>query len=152
MDIDAFLRDIWLECCGHMSAFAVDGQGYASSNAGELGMKSMHTTKLAKVLYPGQKLTYEYDFGTTTALQLTVVSEHLRNSKKKNIDVQARNDPPTLLCEKCGKPAKKVCSICIMELETGCYCAKCARGHECGEEMFLPIVNSPRLGMCAYEG
>jgi hypothetical protein len=25
-DLDAFLRETWLECCGHMSAFQIGGQ------------------------------------------------------------------------------------------------------------------------------
>jgi len=29
---------------------------------------------------------------------------------------------------------------------------KCARSHECDHEMFLPVVNSPRAGVCAYSG
>lgn len=33
-DLDDFLRDIWLECCGHLSAFTVEGERY-SSDAGE---------------------------------------------------------------------------------------------------------------------
>lgn len=151
-DLDAFLRDIWLECCGHLSAFSIDGQEYASSAAGEMGMKSMRAAKLANVLHPGQKLGYEYDFGTTTALLLTVVSEHVGVGKPKTIDVQARNEPPTTVCQTCGKPATKVCSICIIEQDSGFCCAKCAKGHECGEDMFLPVVNSPRMGMCGYEG
>ena len=27
-DLDSFLRDIWLECCGHLSAFNIYGTNY----------------------------------------------------------------------------------------------------------------------------
>ncbi|MBK5247471.1 MAG: hypothetical protein JJE49_09435 [Peptostreptococcaceae bacterium] len=27
-DADQFLRDIWLECCGHLSAFDIRGESY----------------------------------------------------------------------------------------------------------------------------
>ena len=27
-DLDSFLRDIWLECCGHLSAFEIYGTSY----------------------------------------------------------------------------------------------------------------------------
>lgn len=27
-DLDMFLRDIWLECCGHLSAFNIEGVSY----------------------------------------------------------------------------------------------------------------------------
>jgi len=29
-DLDSFLRDIWLECCGHLSAFRIEGKEYLS--------------------------------------------------------------------------------------------------------------------------
>jgi hypothetical protein len=29
--LDAFLRNIWLECCGHLSCFTIDGQRYSVS-------------------------------------------------------------------------------------------------------------------------
>jgi hypothetical protein len=28
----------------------------------------------------------------------------------------------------------------------------CAAKHECGEEMLLPVLNSPRAGVCGYCG
>jgi hypothetical protein len=28
----------------------------------------------------------------------------------------------------------------------------CAQTHEFGEDVFLPVVNSPRTGVCAYAG
>lgn len=34
----------------------------------------------------------------------------------------------------------------------GRLCDTCAESYECGEEMLLPVVNSPRVGMCAYDG
>lgn len=32
-DLDQFLREIWLECCGHLSAFKIGKQHYSSSQA-----------------------------------------------------------------------------------------------------------------------
>jgi hypothetical protein len=32
------------------------------------------------------------------------------------------------------------------------FCAKCSEEHEDGEEMMLPVVNSPRMGECGYDG
>src|SRR6266581_8373903 len=29
-DLDGFLRDIWLECCGHLSEFTIGGTSYSS--------------------------------------------------------------------------------------------------------------------------
>ncbi|MBI4318676.1 MAG: hypothetical protein HY675_09315 [Chloroflexi bacterium] len=148
--LDSFLRDTWLECCGHMSAFEIDGQTYFSSAAREMEGRSMNF-EIGRVLRPGSKAFYEYDFGTTTELALSVAAERVGLSDRKSIQVLARNDPPEIICQSCGKPATQVCAQCIYEGE-GWLCDECAGQHACGEEMLLPVVNSPRVGMCAYEG
>jgi hypothetical protein len=116
----------------------------------DIGEKSMRV-RLDKVLSPGQTCFYEYDFGTTTDLRLKVVSERQAATKGNAIQALARNVPPVILCEECGKPATEVCSQCIFD-DKGWLCDDCAMEHECGEEMLLPVVNSPRVGMCAYTG
>jgi|SRR6266571_684675 hypothetical protein len=153
--LDRFLRDTWLECCGHLSAFEIGGVRYASDVGMNVdwdtgGDKSMRV-HLDKVLSPGQTCYYEYDFGTTTELSLKVVSEREAEAKGKAIQVLARNDPPVILCEVCGKPATRVCAQCIYD-DKGWLCDVCVQDHECGEEMTLPVVNSPRVGMCGYTG
>lgn len=156
MNLDNFLRQTWLECCGHLSAFRIGNVSYSSDaemisdSFWDSGDKSM-SVKLDKVLSPGVKFSHEYDFGTTTELILRVISEQEGAVKGKLIQVLARNEPPMIACQSCGKPATQVCSQCIFEGE-GCLCDECAEGHECGEEMFLPVVNSPRVGMCGYTG
>src|SRR5664279_5670179 len=70
--LDRFLRDIWLECCGHMSGFTISGNRYSSFAEAEYGEKRM-TTRLDRVLEPGLKFSYEYDYGSTTELRLKVV-------------------------------------------------------------------------------
>lgn len=152
--LDQFLRNTWLECCGHLSAFEIEGVRYAI-DAGmyddwDMGEKSMQV-RLDKVLSAGQTCSYEYDYGTTTELKLKVISERQVVAKGKALQVLARNTPPAILCEVCGKPATEVCSQCIFD-DKGWLCGDCAEEHECGEEMLLPVVNSPRVGMCAYTG
>jgi hypothetical protein len=152
--LDQFLRNTWLECCGHLSAFEIAGVRYAV-DAGMyddfgMGEKSMRVG-LDKVLSPGQTCSYEYDYGTTTELKLKVISERQVAAKGNAIQVLARNVPPLIMCEGCGKPATEVCSQCIFD-GRGWLCDDCAVEHECGEEMLLPVVNSPRVGMCAYTG
>jgi len=67
------------------------------------------------------------------------------------IDIEkSLNNLPEFKCW-CGKVTKEICSQCIWE-ETGLLCSECAKKHECGEEMLLPVVNSPRMGMCGYTG
>lgn len=110
-DLDNFLRNIWVECCGHLSAFTIDNIRYSS--------------------YPLK----EYD----------------ERSMKEKVKLLARNEPPPIKCEICGKTATYVCSQCRYEGK-GWLCDECASKHECGEEMLLPVVNSPRVGMCGYTG
>ncbi|MGD9101357.1 MAG: hypothetical protein PVF45_12830, partial [Anaerolineae bacterium] len=91
----------------------------------------------------------EYDFGTTTYLDLRVVAERQgAASAGQPVQIMARNNPPDYRCKDCGEPATLICVYCDYPL----LCDKCAETHECGEDGFLPVVNSPRMGMCGYTG
>lgn len=147
--LDRFLRDTWLECCGHMSAFEIEGARY-SVEPMDLDDGDMNV-KLKDVLPPGRKFYHAYDFGSTTHLTLKVVAERESETTSKKIKVLARNDPPVIPCSRCGAPAVEVCAECIYSGE-GWLCEKCAGEHECGDEMCLPVVNSPRVGVCGYTG
>jgi len=169
--LDQFLRDIWLECCDHLSQFVIHGIRYVNETGEDLfGFFSNETDmniSLAEVLEPGAIFYHEYDFGNTTELALRVLSiDHLDRGIKNAINkvkkddesldyegiyVLARNEPPLIKCKKCGATATLVCVNCFYSGE-GWFCQKCAVEHECGEEMFLPVVNSPRVGRCAYTG
>jgi hypothetical protein len=151
--LDHFLRDIWLECCGHLSMFNIAGEAYDVdpepdpwSGRKPKGMSA----KLGDVLAPSIKFSHEYDFGSTTELALKVVAE--RQGARKSVEVLARNDPPMIPCAKCGKPATLVCSQCVYEGPQAWLCEEHAADHECGEDYFLPVVNSPRVGVCGYAG
>lgn len=149
-DLDDFLRDIWLECCGHLSAFEIQGTRYSSSPMTEYDEKSM-SRKLGDILGQGIKFSHEYDFGTTTALVLKVVSEREAKIRGKTIQLLARNEPPSIMCNNCNNLATHICAECIYSGE-GWLCDKCAHEHDCGEDMLLSVVNSPRVGMCGYTG
>ena len=151
--LDHFLRDTWLECCGHLSAFTIGGVRYSVDAAiyeWDMGSKNMQVP-LDQVLHPGQTCSYEYDFGSTTELTLKVISEREVPAKKKAIEILARNNLPLVSCDVCGKPATTTCTQCIYE-DKGWLCDACAKDHECGEEMLWPMVNSPRAGVCGYTG
>jgi hypothetical protein len=148
--LDEFLRDIWLECCGHLSQFEIDGQSFSSSPDKSFGDRSMNI-KLENVLGVGMQLKYEYDFGSTTALKLKVVSEFYGKKRGKKVKLLAQNQQPNIKCSYCGEPATNVCCQCIYD-DNGWVCDNCIDKHECGEEMLLPVVNSPRVGVCAYSG
>ena len=149
-DLDQFLRDIWLECCGHLSAFTIGSRQYVSQAAREMNARTMNFS-LGKALGPGAEFFHEYDFGSTTYLKLKVVAEREAEVRGEKVQVLARNDPPEYLCASCGKPAKHVCAECVWDGK-GLLCDKCAGKHKCGEEMLLPLVNSPRAGVCGYTG
>ena len=148
-DLDDFLRLTWLECCGHLSCFEIAGETFDCESA-EMGNKSMNIS-LGKVIGPKMVFEHTYDFGTSTELSLKVISARQGLAQGKAVRIMARNDPPDIRCDVCGKPAVAVCCQCIDE-GTGFVCEDCAEKHECGEDMLLPVVNSPRMGMCGYTG
>lgn len=147
-DLDKFLRDIWLECCGHLSQFIIDRQVYMPSYAGDLretGGKPMGV-QLGKVLGVKDKFEHEYDFGSTTYLEGQIISER-QGALREKVRILARNRMPEVVCTQCRKSAAWFCADC-QEF----YCSECLADHECGEEMALPVVNSPRMGECGYTG
>jgi len=72
-------------------------------------------------------------------------------SSKGAVRLAARNEPPTWPCDVCGKAATAVCTQCLYEGKGFC-CAGHASSHDCDEDMLLPVVNSPRMGVCGYTG
>ena len=160
--VDQFLRDLWLECCGHLSAFTIGNTRYELDTGmvdamwkdffgPSLPTKSMKV-RLDSVLKPGLQFRHEYDFGTTTTLTLKVVAEQEIPGRSKDLYILARNNPLNIPCHKCKKPATHVCSQCIYDGPQAWLCEDHTRRHKCGEDMFLPVVNSPRVGMCGYTG
>ena len=150
-NLDGFLRDIWLECCGHLSSFKIDGMDYDVHPDESIESESMDF-RLDDVLEVGTKFSHIYDFGTSTELSLKVLSEQQRKDVKKPLTLLARNNPPEAPCQKCGQPAIEVCTDCLWSGRMPFLCKKCAKSHDCPDEMFLPVVNSPRMGVCGYEG
>jgi hypothetical protein len=151
-DLDSFLRRTWLECCGHLSAFRLGGRSFSPLAAHDDWNDDENlNVKLGELLEPGMTFSYEYDFGTTTELTLKVAGQREGLASGREITLLAGNHPPAIPCEACEGAATQVCSQCIYE-GGGPLCQKCARKHKCGRDMLLPIVNSPRAGMCGYDG
>ncbi|MBI3469116.1 MAG: hypothetical protein HY000_39430 [Planctomycetes bacterium] len=119
------------------------------SHPDESGDEDMNVP-LGGILRPDTKFYHEYDFGTTTELALRVMATREGKPPRQAITVLARNESPNIPCA-CGKRATQVCCCCAYEA-SGWVCDACASEHECGEEMLLPVVNSPRVGMCGYTG
>ena len=130
--LDQFLRDEWLECCGHMSHFkigqtqysnCVPGPGDAPNFDNDLAedneQHTVHT--LEETTKHGQRFNYEFDYGDTTCLNLenvatlpipyNYVPEFINPPKEAEyyaeqfITVMARNRPLER-CFKCGETAQ----------------------------------------------
>lgn len=142
--LDDYLREIWVECCGHDSVFVISGDEYYSECIDDDDLTMNYPLK--KVVEKGSVFHYEYDFGTPTLLRLTVCDTYTAKRRRAKITLAARNLPPVRKCSRCGENASFVCPECGAEL-----CSSCGSKHSCMPlyEM-LPLVNSPRCGVCAY--
>ena len=137
--LDQFIRDIWVECCGHLSAFIIDGEYYNSDDV-EMDIS------LDDILMAGEKFGYEYDFGSTTELKLEVVVIIEVPKTFSQIEIIARNYEVKNKCKKCGKEAhffdyseeEYLCEECVDE--------------ENDEVEEFEYSNSPRDGVCGYCG
>ena len=142
--IDNFLRDIWLECCGHMSEFSQKNIDVKMSD------------KVGVILTPTTKIQHDYDFGSTTRSYLKA-NKCYELAEKGDVILLSRNEPAKFICSICkAKPAMCICLVCCDERES-LFCEDCASKHakECDdfEDYALAnIYNSPRAGECGYEG
>lgn len=140
--LDKFLKDIWLECCGHLSEF---------SDKNTTIPMSRH---LSQVMSEGLKIDYIYDFGSSTELTLSMI-QTIQDVDEGNLLVLVRNKTPEYECSSCNKKAIAICPYCIDEGE-GFLCQSCSGQHKCvleeGEDLLSPLMNSPRDGVCGYAG
>lgn len=145
-ELDFYLRSIWLECCGHMSRFSP-----SRWDRGEIGMEH----KMRDVFSEYSQLIHIYDFGTSSQTLVKVVGS--RNGalhSKRPISLMTRNSHPKEKCIECNSRATWFCTECLMEKQVwGILCDKHVESHphrNYGDP--IPLINSPRLGMCAYTG
>ncbi len=142
--LDSFIRKIWLECCGHLCAFTF--------KRNEIPMKR----KIGTTLIPDTKLEYIYDFGSSTKLEVYVYDFYYLDLKE-DILLISRNEPLKIYCDVCHiEPALYICSVCIYDIASF-FCEKCGEKHaeDCpyfDDYAKMPVVNSPRMGTCAYTG
>lgn len=146
-DLDKLIREVWVECCGHLSLF------------GEYGNEVGKGRIIMDTLKVGDKLNYIYDFGTSTELTIEALKySNFSLSGNKKIELVARNYLPLSNCIKCGEQATWICTYCYDEKEReAVICDKCAAKYHNEEESeeehyLLPLANSPRAGVCGYEG
>lgn len=144
--LDKYLRAIWLECCGHLSKFTIGG--WRGKDVGK-------TRKADSIFEPGLVLRHLYDFGTTSETDIKIISFRKGQASSKHlIALLARNQMPKSVCQECSQEARWLCIECLYEEnKTGCLCNAHAKEHphdNYGKPM--PLFNSPRTGMCGYEG
>ncbi len=145
-DLDNYLRAIWLECCGHLSQFSIGGW-----RGDEIPMD----TPVNRVFDKGIELIHIYDFGTSSETLTKVIGE--RQGKpltKQPIFLMARNQLPEVACMECDQNASWLCMECVSEHDKpGLLCDRHVKKHphdDYGEP--VPLYNSPRVGMCGYDG
>ncbi|MFT5875379.1 MAG: hypothetical protein ACI8WT_004370 [Clostridium sp.] len=148
-NLDSFLRNIWLECCGHLSSFIIDGVNYDFSVEDEFEFFSQTETmdfKLSQVISVGDKFTYDYDFGSTTALKLEVIDEYVAGDNHSQIEILARNEEIQNFCANCNEKANY-----FDYEEEKFFCEECIDEDSDMVDKF-EYTNSPRDGVCGYVG
>ena len=145
-DLDNYLRAIWLECCGHMSQFSVGGWQ---------GQEISKKRSIDQVFKQAAELVHIYDFGTSSETLIKAVgTREGKPTTAHPIALMARNLIPEAKCINCEQPATHLCNECLIEEDIfGTLCQEHAETHphdDYGDP--ISLVNSPRLGMCGYEG
>lgn len=146
-DLDYYLREIWLECCGHLSEFSA-----RDFFTGEISMKK----KIADVFGKEPALFHSYDFGSTTETIIEKIAVREGKPLTKNpVFLMSRNILGEEKCIECDRPAGYLCAGCLYEDQIfGTLCEEHADDHPHSDNWGepLPLVNSPRVGVCGYEG
>ena len=115
--------------------------------------------RLKDVVDTGDTISYEYDFGSTTELILKIHSSRTGEKNAGEIVILSRNNPPEIICSNCG--CKKVKWVNPYADHEGLpfWCEDCLKEDEDDDEedfyepeFLLPVCNSPRMGVCGYEG
>ena len=145
--LDIYLRGIWLECCGHMSQFSIGGPW----GGREVGMDQ----RVGRAFGAVDELTHVYDFGTESVSRVRLVGERWgAGTTKRPVALMARNDPLDFRCMECDAAATSLCMECVYDDQSGMLCGAHAENHrhDDDEEELMPVVNSPRMGVCGYTG
>lgn len=164
-ELDKFIRDIWVECCGHLSAFTINEERYEScpDTGGFWGIPAKNMNyRLKDVVDVGDSILYEYDFGSTTELILDIHSCREGEKKNNEIVILSRNNPPKIVCSNCKQNTAKWVDPEGYYEGLPFWCDECLdteNDYDDDEErvyyepdFLLPVCNSPRMGVCGYEG
>ena len=149
-ELDSYLRAIWLECCGHLSQFHL---GPREGGVGKISLKRA----IGERVGVGDVFSHIYDFGSPSHSIIEIVDTRIGAPLSEHpIFLMARNNPPRRSCEDCGEEAGFLCLECSDAGDNegaGMLCAAHAAEHpheDYGSP--LPLCNSPRMGVCGYDG
>lgn len=112
-ELDRYLRNIWLECCGHLSCFNIKEEVYESypDEAFNPEEEMDIEVEVGVLFYEGLSFTHKYDYGSTTTLELRVMHVYPSLEERKGITLLARNEgqdsPRDGECGYCG-PSKDI--------------------------------------------
>ena len=139
------IRDVWVECCEHLSSFRIGG----AIRLGRRAFTNDMNVPLSHLIAPGSTFTYDYDFGSTTSLDLKVIGETSVAPRDGPLCLIARNDPPIIPCDLCGGEAE----LALNDFDEDFphyYCRECLSSTEYDPDCVDLIANSPRNGVCGY--
>ncbi|KAG2373357.1 hypothetical protein C9374_012223 [Naegleria lovaniensis] len=173
-ELDTLLRKYWCECCGHLSQFRIEGTTYSQPvmNAFPFMLSHFSDKPLDSPMYRifdrhdvGKIFSYEYDMGTTTTLELELISIVKSNTKLPATRLIARNAPQKYKCINCKSPAVYMEASMVTDSRYP-LCEECAKessdeedeeddGERSSDRLkdnIFKITNSPRMCVCGYEG
>lgn len=145
--LDYYLRAVWLECCGHMSHFSIGSVWN--------GQELSDDVLIDDVFSRTDTIEHIYDYGTSSETKIKAVGvREGRPLTKHPIMLMGRNRMPAVTCQECDKQAAYLCIECVYEDDaTGLLCDEHTKEHpHVGYGEPMPFVNSPRVGMCGYDG
>lgn len=154
-DLDQLLRDVWVECCGHLSAFNINGRIFSSHSDyfdGAEDEESGLSVSLDEVIGPNSSFTYEYDFGSTTKLRLGVVGLSSVTPKSRPLSLIARNNRLDIPCFFCKGKGEYLVTDWPDDPYQIVICRDCTKKNvdDLEPESVIVFPNSPRAGVCGY--
>lgn len=184
-DLDDFLRDIWVECCGHLSMFRIGGMEFSAHPEDSWNEALGMNVRLRDYLQVGLEFYYLYDFGNTE-LKIRVADSRVGKCQKAasccfHATIHTTTSAPCaratrqpMWCSVAGTTSRSATRARAMfgddfyfsgESDENGYDsltdeqrkARDKRIEELTEDNHisdgtLPVCNSPRMGVCGYEG
>jgi hypothetical protein len=125
------------------------------STGGWQGQEIPMSHKIENAFTNSAELTHIYDFGTSSETMIKAVRTRTGNPlTNKPVYLMARNNMPQTECAVCSAEASLYCMDCLVEEDEWITLCEKHRDEHNHDEYGGPslLINSPRLGMCGYDG